>query len=409
MKKLLALIAGLAMALSVLPALAEGGAPGPVVSGDYTYLVQDDGTARITKYGGDAEALEIPAELDGIAVTAMDGDAFYGRSDLARVTLPDSLTDIGGNPFVHCYALTDIVVSADHPTLEVIDGVLFSKPDRRLVCYPCTLTADAYVVPEGIQIIGDQAFRECDSLAEIVLPDGLTRIGDSAFFLCYGLTRMALPDSLTAIDRQAFAGCSGLAEIALPDGLTSIGDSAFSGCRGIGEIALPDSVGSIGNNPFVECDQLGQIVVSPDHPVLEVVDGVLFSKPDRRLVCYPRTLTSQAYAVPQGTEIIGTDAFRECPGLAEVALPDGLTRIDNWAFCNCYDLAQINLPDSLTDIGGYAFAGCKALTALALPDSLEHMGDRVFYGNDGIALTVSGDSYARQYCEENDLSYTVAD
>ena len=37
--------------------------------GDYAYYINDDGTATISSWYGDEEALEIPAEIEGKKVT----------------------------------------------------------------------------------------------------------------------------------------------------------------------------------------------------------------------------------------------------------------------------------------------------------------------------------------------------
>ena len=57
-------------ALLSLPALAEVAAASKpltdrayATSGDYTYTLLEDGSARIIDYTGDAEALTVPAEL----------------------------------------------------------------------------------------------------------------------------------------------------------------------------------------------------------------------------------------------------------------------------------------------------------------------------------------------------------
>lgn len=52
---------------------------------DYEYTLLDDGTAEITKYHGEAEALEVPGELDGYAVTAIGDDAFYNCNSLTEI------------------------------------------------------------------------------------------------------------------------------------------------------------------------------------------------------------------------------------------------------------------------------------------------------------------------------------
>ena len=119
---------------------------------EYEYALLDDGTAEITKYHGEAETLEVPDELDGYAVTAIGDGAFAFCYGLSAITIPDSVTAIGANPFYHCNSLTQITVSPDHPVLETIGGVLFNKPDKLLVTYPCAFTDSEYVIPQDITI-----------------------------------------------------------------------------------------------------------------------------------------------------------------------------------------------------------------------------------------------------------------
>ncbi|MBR2571359.1 MAG: leucine-rich repeat domain-containing protein, partial [Clostridia bacterium] len=326
--------------------------------GKYTYVLLDGGTAEIIKYNGNAETLEIPAELDGKRVTRIGNDAFAWCgsltsvaipdsvtrigdsafalcSSLTSVTIPDSVTDIGANPFTSCEALTGFRVSPDHPALAVIDGVLFSKADRRLVSCPKGLDSDAYTIPQGTEIIGVSAFEFCSSLASVAIPGSVTRIGDSAFLGCDGLTSIAIPDSVTEIGKYAFSFCGSLASLAIPGSVTRIGDFAFDACSGLTSIAIPDSVKEIGANPFCWCDALAGLRVSPDHPALAVIGGVLFSKADRRLVSYPAGSASNAYTVPQGIEIIGDFAFSYCGGLTSIAIPGSVTEIGEDAFSNC--------------------------------------------------------------------------
>jgi hypothetical protein len=55
---------------------------------DYEYVLLDDGTAKITKYHGEAEALEVPGELDGYAVTAIGDSAFALCYGLTAIAIP---------------------------------------------------------------------------------------------------------------------------------------------------------------------------------------------------------------------------------------------------------------------------------------------------------------------------------
>jgi hypothetical protein len=66
-------------------------------SGDFTYEVVD-GKVVVTGYEGDSKEPAIPAEMDGMPVTAIRGKAFYGDG-LTGITIPASVTAIGAWAF----------------------------------------------------------------------------------------------------------------------------------------------------------------------------------------------------------------------------------------------------------------------------------------------------------------------
>ena len=278
--------------------------------GDYTYMLLEDGSARITRYKGTDEDLTVPAELDGHPVREIGHKVFYECGALTTVALPDSLTSIG-----------------------------------------------------------DRAFSWCDSLTTITLPDSLTSIGNSAFAFCKSLTTITLPDNLASIGDLAFAFCGSLTTITLPEGLDSIGDGTFSGCSSLTSVTLPDSLTSIGANPFTYCPLLEKISVSPDHPVFEQFDGVLYEKATRTLICCPAGKAGDTFAVPDGTLTIGDYAFACCNSLTTVTLPEGLASIGDSAFSFCESLTAVTLPDSLTSIGKNPFSSCSSLAKIDIsPD-----------------------------------------
>lgn len=421
----------LAVLMLAVTAIAEEPQREVITSGDWRYVVLDDGTVEINYYIGHEETLRIPDRVDGISVTRIGDYAFSRRESLTSVTIPDGITSIGdhafsgcinltditipnsvitmgANPLVSCEKLTDIHISNDHPYLAVIDGVLFSKPDKRLVCYPNAKFDFLYEVPEGTLVIGENAFFAPQYLFSIKLPDSLKSIGDYAF------------------------------------------ERSF-----LSSITIPDSVEIIGANPFNLCEQLKNIQVSLEHSYLAVIDGVLFSKPDKRLVCYPCGKTNSTYQIPKGIVTIGDNAFDSsknltnitisdsvkkisdsafifCENLSAITIPDSVTTLGQSAFRNCINLKNITLsnnitmieiltfencdsltkveiPDGIKSIDDIAFADCDNLISIKIPDSVTYIGFDPFYECNNLIITVPRNSYAAQYCKENNLNYTYPD
>ena len=93
--------------------------------------------------------------------------AFADCVALSTVRIPDTLTDLTGNPFTGCKTLTSLAISDTHPTLELKEGVLFNKVTNELLCYPWLKSKEEYTVPEGTERIGVSAFENNKKIKHI--------------------------------------------------------------------------------------------------------------------------------------------------------------------------------------------------------------------------------------------------
>lgn len=207
------------------PSPADAQVSPAAVSGDFSYTVLDDGTAKITDCSSSAAHVAIPSEIDGYRVTSIGDYAFYNCRSLISIEIPDSVTSIGVDAFGSCQSLTSIEI------------------------------------PGSVTSIGEKAFRYCFSLKHLVIRNGVTSIGNDAFGSCRSLTDIIIPESVTKIDRSAFSHCTSLKSIRLPEGITYIGDHTFDACISLTHITIPEGVTEIGSYAFQTCESLRSIAI----------------------------------------------------------------------------------------------------------------------------------------------------
>jgi hypothetical protein len=381
-------------------------------SGEWRYTLVD-GTATICGYFGeedDAIDLMIPGFLDEYPITAIGYGSwlwsFSRAGNLVSVTIPDSITSIDDRVFADCGLLTRIDVSPSNPVYKDIEGVLFDKQRKTLVYYP-SAREGAFTIPGGVTGISEGAFYESTGLTSVIIPDGVTSIGDSVFCGCEGLTSVIIPASVTSIGENAFTGCKNLSSVTIPDSVTSIGDYAFSRCWALTGVTIPAIVTEIGINPFADCRSLARIDVSPDNPMYEDIDGILFDKQRQTLMSFPGARKGD-YTILDGVTSIGRGAYYGCMGLTGVIIPDSVTSLGDRAFAECESLTSVVIPDSVTNIGYAAFAGCSRLASVTIPASVTEIGYFVFRSCNKLTLSVKEGSYAEQYAKENNHPYVYA-
>jgi hypothetical protein len=68
-------------------------------------------------------------------------------------------------------------------------------------------------IPDSVTSIGGSAFNNCISLTNATIGSGVTSIGSNAFFKCTDLTSITIPNNVTSIGVSAFSYCSGLSTV----------------------------------------------------------------------------------------------------------------------------------------------------------------------------------------------------
>lgn len=301
-------------------------------------------------------------------VTTIGATAFMNCTNIAEINLPDSIEQIGTDAFFQCKALQNIYLSEN---IEIIGSSAFSNcssltevrlPSKLKKVNSSTFSGCSNLMQvllgDNIQTIEMCAFSSCSSLKEIQLPDSLSEI-ESWAFRYSGLERIDLPESVTKIGTLSFADCKNLTEVNLPSGITElsdylfmnspklshidipngvkkIGSRVFSGCRSITALYIPDNVTEFAITAFGGLNSLTEFTVSESSPVFCTMDGILYSKDQTQLICFPNAKNISSYSVPEFVTKINAVCFGPCKYLKNLYAGTHVTEVSESTFENAF-------------------------------------------------------------------------
>lgn len=151
----------------------------------------------------------------GGKLTAIKDSAFYGKTSLKSIVIPDGAITMGYNVFSGCTNLTRVNSN--------VNGM-------------CN-------IPSGTTSIGGSAFEKCSGFSSVNLPDSVTNIGAFAFQSCKGLTSVTIGSGITNIGNYSFRYCSNLTSVTVNATTPpSVGSSTFDSTNNCAIYVPPDSV-----------------------------------------------------------------------------------------------------------------------------------------------------------------------
>ena len=270
------------------------------VLGSYQYYDNPDGLSYLEK--NTRRELSVPE-----SVSAIVSYAFYG-CQLKVINLPSSITYIGEKAF----GSQNLNISPQNRHFKVENDVLIDIDNKKAVyCF----SSDSCVVPQGVEIIGKEAFRGTKSKS-VVIPEGVTTIEDYAFLYCFSVVYLKLPSTITFMTGHAFSGFFDIPSdvdrvIEVPHGLKEkylnmfSSEYKYTAKRWIKE--EEDNLASIKANEY---DHKELVIVSDDDLAHAVTDecGVLYSEDGRRLLKFASETNVDSYYVKKGTEVICSDS-----------------------------------------------------------------------------------------------------
>ena len=313
---------------------------------------------EITVFSGVDDAsgvVEIPEQIKGYPVTAIDSIAFRYQENITEVVLPETIKSIGADAFLGCTGLEKINLPEGITVIE--DGVFTGCTALKSITLPTTLKS-----------IGNSSFRACKSLTEIDVRGGVTSIGVGAFAVCEELVSVKLPATLKRIGWNAFEECRKLESINIPYGITVIEQDTFKECNSLKTIDIPDSVDTIEKGAFYNCDAMTDAVI--------------------------------------GAGTLEYQAFVSCDNLEKVVFTDNVNTLKRRAFYDCNKISKVSFSEGLETLADNCILS-SVLETVDLPRSLQSIDKESF--SYATLLGCYRGSYAHTAAVENDRAYYIID
>ena len=303
--------------------------------GALSYECTSGTEVKMTACDNSLTSVTIPATVTDnnvtYTVTAIAADAFSGCTALTTVIMePTTPPTLGNDAFANCNELANIYV-----------------PAGTSGAYK-TAWADYASKIEDYGTCGTNVYWSYNSTSHKLTIFGTGAMADYSysnrpwFSFRTDITTVDIRNGVTTIGEDAFDGCNALTNISIPTSVTSIGDYAFSNCYSLSSIELPTSLTSICKGTFDTCKSLTSITI------------------------------------PAGVTSIDDQAFEWCTALTSIDLPASVTSIGYYAFSLCTALSSIELPTSLTTICEKAFEACTSLTSIVIPASVTRIDSQAF-------------------------------
>lgn len=362
MKKVLNIIICVLMILSAVNINNIKVYAGENKSGTYTYEVLSDKTVKITKYNADEETVNIPAELDGKAVTSIGEYAFFELEKTKKIIVSEGVTKIEDWAISMC------------PSLESVS------------------------LPESLTIVND-IFEESAAIKEITIGKNVKSISAKTFKpTAFYRDERNWDKGVLYLNRCLISvKTSYTGNLSIKDNILTIAEDAFKDTSNVKKVTFPKSLKYINAFSFYNCKSISAFKVVSENAKFSAANGVLFNKNKSTLIAYPSGLKVAEYSLPKSVKTVSKYAFMNSK-LKKIVLDKNLNTIGDCAFFNCKKLKSITIPKSVKKIGYESFGYYESGEEFDVDFLIK-----------GFELKGYQGSEAQKYCLKNEIDFAAVD
>ena len=149
----------------------------------------------------------------------------------------------------------------DSDSFEYDGDAVYTNDKKRLVY--CMSQETSFTIPEGVEVIGEMAFRGKKALKNVIIANSVKEIEHDAFYDCDELDNIYVPAGVKVVRSYAFAECDKLKKVTFAGTPEKVSRHTFDDCDQLHDIIVP-----VGSSKFFR-KELHFIDGDTDYLVLE--------------------------------------------------------------------------------------------------------------------------------------------
>ena len=346
------------------------------VSVGLTYKLNSDGASyAVSGIGTCVDTyIIIPDVYEGLPVTRVASKAFYGKSTITGIKVPEGVTAIEAQAFAYCEILSSISLPN---SLQSIESNAFSSTTN--IVYNEYENAYYLGNSDNPHVVLVKAVNT--GIASCEINANTKFILGSAFASCTRLIGISVPDNVISIGNDAFKSCTSMTSAVIGKGVTLLPLGLFSGCGKLQSLTIP-FVGDSAKTVSEEYQYpLGYIFGTTSYTGSKTIQQTYYGK----MASYGLLSTTYTtYYIPTSltsVTVTGGDitygSFHNCNTIVNITIDGDNTTVSNNAFLNCLGLKNLAIGEGITEIKGGALTGCGYLENLTIP----FVGDKAIHDN----------------------------
>ena len=125
----------------------------------------------------------------------------------------------------------------DSDSFEYDGDAVYTNDKKRLVY--CMSQETSFTIPEGVEIIGEMAFRGKKALKNVIIANSVKEIEHDAFYDCDELDNIYVPAGVKVVRSYAFAECDKLKKVTFAGTPEKVSRHTFDDCDQLHDIIVP--------------------------------------------------------------------------------------------------------------------------------------------------------------------------